>query len=247
MAYVAYPEGTLWRANADGSERRQLTFPPLQAGLPRWSPDNTQIAFVGALPGKQWRIYLMSSDGGTPQQITNAESGNEGDFDPIWSADGSSLAFGGNPILGEAPRKLVIRVLDVETGRISALPGSEGLWSPRWSPDGKYVAALSSDSAKLMLYELRTHEQVEIASGDINYPTWSRTGGSVYFDTAGNDPGFFRVHIRDRKIERLVSLKDVHRSVGTFGTWTGLAPDDSLLVQRDAGAGEIYALDWEAP
>jgi hypothetical protein len=36
---LAYPERTLWRSRADGSERLQLTFPPLMAALPRFSPD----------------------------------------------------------------------------------------------------------------------------------------------------------------------------------------------------------------
>src|SRR5689334_22843942 len=98
-----------------------------------------------------------------------------------------------------------------------------------------------------MLYDIRTHEKIELASGDINYPTWSRDGGYVYFDTLGSNPGFFRMRIRDRKVERVVSLKDLRRTRGTFGPWTGLAPDGSLLIQRDAGASEIYALDWEAP
>jgi hypothetical protein len=29
--------------------------------------------------------------------------------------------------------------------------------------------------------------------------------------------------------------------------WTGLAPDDCILMLRDAGTREIYALEWEAP
>ena len=44
-AYVASPEGTLWRSSLDGGDRTQLTFPPLHATLPRWSPDGKQIAF----------------------------------------------------------------------------------------------------------------------------------------------------------------------------------------------------------
>jgi hypothetical protein len=32
-----------------------------------------------------------------------------------------------------------------------------------------------------------------------------------------------------------------------MGPWTGLAPDGSPLIQRDASFNEIYALDWEAP
>src|SRR5205823_1619957 len=107
-----------------------------------------------------------------------------------------------------------------------------------------YIAALLRDSEKLMLYELSTHKQIELASGGINYPSWSRDSEFMYFDTPGSDPSFFRVRIRDRKLERIVSLKDVRRTLGTYGPWTGIAPDGSLLLQRDAGASEIYALDW---
>ena len=33
VTYVTYPEGSLWRSKADGSERLQLTFPPMQVLL----------------------------------------------------------------------------------------------------------------------------------------------------------------------------------------------------------------------
>jgi hypothetical protein len=31
-------------------------------------------------------------------------------------------------------------VVDLKTGRVSALPGSEGMWFLRWSPDGRFIA-----------------------------------------------------------------------------------------------------------
>jgi len=39
LAWVAFPEATLWRSRADGSDRLQLTVPPLSVNLPRFSPD----------------------------------------------------------------------------------------------------------------------------------------------------------------------------------------------------------------
>jgi len=38
VAYVAYPQGTLWRSRIDGSEALQLTFPPVSVVYPRWCP-----------------------------------------------------------------------------------------------------------------------------------------------------------------------------------------------------------------
>ena len=77
VTYISFPEGTLWRSKSDGSERLQLTFLPMRASVPRWSPDNTQIAFSAYLPGTTTpNIYLISSKGGTPQQILQRTESN---------------------------------------------------------------------------------------------------------------------------------------------------------------------------
>ena len=54
-----------------------------------------------------------------------------------------------------------------------------------------------------------------------------------------------RVRLSDRKLETVVDLKTLDRlSVGTFMSWTGLAPDDSVLLSRDNSTQEIYAVRW---
>ena len=94
VTYVSYPEHTLWRSRADGSDRLQLTYPPVLAGLPRWSPDGTQIAYVDAQPGRPWKTFLISAQGGTPQEVL---SETHTQVDATWSPDGKKLAFGSNP------------------------------------------------------------------------------------------------------------------------------------------------------
>jgi hypothetical protein len=80
----------------------------------------------------------------------------------------------------------------------------------------------------------------------IGFPSWSHDGQYLYFDSIlTDDPAFFRVRISDRQLERLTSLKDIHRLWGPNGEWSGLGPGDSLLVTRDIGSPEIYALDWQ--
>ncbi len=90
VTYTTYPEGSLWRSKADGSERLQLTFPPMHAGLPRWSPDQKQIAFQAKSTDSGLKIYLVSAEGGSPQQLVPGDQ-NEGD--PNWSPNGNSLVF----------------------------------------------------------------------------------------------------------------------------------------------------------
>jgi serine/threonine protein kinase/Tol biopolymer transport system component len=243
VTYVAYPEGTLWRSKIDGSERRQLTFPPMQAFLPRWSPDGTRIAFAGLAPGQRWKVYVVSIEGGAPRLMTNGE-GDEGDVG--WSPDGKYLLFGAMSFIQGRP---AIHLLDLTTLKISTLPGSEGLFSPRCSPDGRYVAAMpATDQTKLMLYDFRTERWTKLMDATVGYPNWSRDGRYIYFDgSSASIQAFVRVRISDGKLEEVASLKDVRRAAGAFGDWAGLTPDGSPLVLRDTGTQEIYALDVELP
>ena len=139
VTYTSYPEGSLWRSKADGSERLQLTFPPMQAFLPRWSPDQKQIVFMARVPGKIWKSYTVSAEGGIPQLLLPGE--RTGELDPNWSPDGTSLVFWS---FADTERSQgTVNILDLRTHKVSVVPGSEGLFSPHWSPDGRYIAALS--------------------------------------------------------------------------------------------------------
>jgi hypothetical protein len=225
----------------DGSQRSQLTFVPLRVVLPRWAPDGKRIAFAGAAPGNPNNIYLISAEGGSPEQLTKGEH-DQGDVG--WSADGNRLVFGYmNATVADNP---VIHVLDLRTHQTSVLPASNGLFSPRWSPDGRYVAAIPVvGQDKLVLFDFTTEKWTELAKLPMGYPNWSRDSEYIYLDAAGEDAAFYRVRIGDHRLERLVSLKNLRRT-GLF-LWTGLAPDDSPLLLRDVGTEEIYALDLQAP
>ena len=61
VAYTSYPDGALWRSKIDGSDRLQLTFPPMRALLPRWSPDGRQDSLCGKLSGKTLEYLLIAS------------------------------------------------------------------------------------------------------------------------------------------------------------------------------------------
>jgi serine/threonine protein kinase len=240
VAYNDGTDGTMWRSKIDGTQKLQLAFPPMLAYLPRWSPDGKQIAFFGHPPGEPWQIYVVPVAGGAPQVLYRSEINLA---DPNWSPDGQSLTFGENSLSNQGS---AIYVLDVKTRKASKLPESDGLYSPRWSPDGRYVAAIPLDSLKLMLFDFATQKWTELAKIFVAYPTWSRDGRYVYFNgILDNQEGYYRVQVSDHKLERIFSLKGFQAAGGAFGNWSGLAPDESPLLVRDASIQEIYALDWE--
>ena len=246
ITYVAHPELTLWRSKLDGSSRTQLTFAPLQVHLPRWSPDGTRIAFMGFRPERPWKIFVISAQGGTPHELTS-EGRNQGD--PTWVPHRDSIVFGAMPWLeygtSSGPS---IRVVDLQTSSISDVTGSEGLFSPRCSPDGRYIAALSADSTRLMLYDFETRKWSQLAQGLFAFENWSRDGKYLYAENyVDKTDDFVRVSIANGRVERLFSLKEVPRGFDPWESWLGLGPDDTPLLMRDKSTQEIYRLDLNLP
>jgi Tol biopolymer transport system component len=244
VAYVAFPEETLWRSRVDGSERLQLTFPPMQALSPFWSPDGKRIVFLDTAPGTPWRMYLVSAEGGTPEPVLN-EQHNE--LEPTWSPDGNSLVFSDAPWFETgAPGISAVYVVDLRTHKSVKLTGSEGLFASRWSPDGRYIIADRVDLQAMMIFDVRTQRWTELAKS-VFYHNWSRDGQYVYFLRGGRESSLWRVRVSDHRLEEVVGLKDFRPTGWTGGVWIGLAADDSPLMLRDTGTQEIYALDWQAP
>jgi eukaryotic-like serine/threonine-protein kinase len=256
VAYVTFPEGTLWRSKTDGTERVQLTSPPMQAFQPVWSPEGKRIAFMGISgPDKSWRIYVIPAEGGSPDALTvgggswrsslyfaSPTPGEHDEGDPAWSPDGKSLVFGISGGVGP------IYQVALGTRQITKFPDSDRLWSPRWSPDGRYIAALRGTASNLMLFDHANRKWLELARPNAGYLDWTPDSKYLYFDTfLEADPAFYRVRMSDLKVERVVSLKNVRELWTWAGPWTGLAPDGSPLVLRDVGTQEIYALDVELP
>ncbi len=245
VAYVSYPERRLWRSRIDGTERQQLTDAPIAAFLPRWSPDGTQIVYSDLQAGRPWKIFLISTQGGRPQEILG---GNDAIADPTWSPDGKRICFGRSPYTDASAKK--IDVLELSSKQVSTIPGSDNLYSPRWSPDGQHLAALSADSKKLLLYDFRTQKWTDWINepGAIGFPTWSQDGRYVYYDnTSTENSAFLRVKVGQTRSEFLIDLKSMRR-YGKYGwAWSGLAPDDSALLVRDLSTDEIYSLDLELP
>jgi serine/threonine protein kinase/Tol biopolymer transport system component len=242
VAYVSVPDQTLWRSRADGSEHLQLTFPPVVAFLPHWSPDASQIVYTDLRPGANDNSYLISAQGGSPVPMYPEKNSQ---FDATWSADGKQIAYGRNTSISQLPETLEIRILDRGSKEVSVLPGSQNLYAPRWSPDSQRIVAISADNSRLVLYDFKTQKWSDWVSGlgHVGSQIWSQDGKYLYFDNfSGEHPGYRRVKLGETRSELLADLKDLHRS-----WWSGIAPDNSPIFSRDISTDEIYALDLELP
>jgi Tol biopolymer transport system component/DNA-binding winged helix-turn-helix (wHTH) protein len=243
VAYATYPEMTLWRSRLDDTDRQQLTFPPMEVSWPSWSPDGEKLVINGRFPGQRWKLYVIPANGGSPEQLI---PGSETESGPDWSPDGRQIVFSGTPF--SAPGSAEpdgLFLLDLATKRVTRIAGSDGMFAARWSPDRRWLVAHRMDFSKLMLLDLTSGRWKELASGVLHFASWSRDSRYVYFERWGEDTGAMRIRLSDGREEKIGSLKEFRRTIGPERCWSGLTPDNELLVLRDIGSQEIYALTLE--
>jgi Tol biopolymer transport system component len=191
------------------------------------------------MAGKLWRIYVVDASGGVPQEVKPDDPIDQGV--PSWSADGRSLVFG--ELRDRKPdSEMMIRVLDLETGVETVLPGSKGKWSPRWSPDGRTILAQTTDFKELDLFDCQRQTWKPLTRAVAGDATWSLDGKFVhYLANVERGRALFRARIADGKVEELALQPELEYS------WAGVAPDGSPLTAHAVKIEEIYALDLKLP
>jgi serine/threonine protein kinase/Tol biopolymer transport system component len=228
VAYVAYPEGTLWRARSDGTEPLQLTFPPLQVGAPTWSADGKWIAFHGVQRGQDWTSFVISAEGGNPEPFSSDPLSQ---VHPGWIPGRDALTYSRN-YRADSP---ALYVFDRRSGRSEKIPGTEGLYGLIWSPDGRYTLATDAATDRLLLFDLKSGKRTPIA-GPMAWPRWSPDSQYIYFVRWGIN-SILRVDVPDGREEKVLEVPF------RVAPWPfAVAPDGSLLLLREYGRYDVYSL-----
>jgi serine/threonine protein kinase/Tol biopolymer transport system component len=239
VVYTSYPDHTLWRSRTDGSERMQLTYPPMEVAYPFVSPDGTKVVF--RTPGS--RMYLVGMDGSSPHMIIDKNAATS-----TWSPDGNLLVVTFMPDAAENDDRTYLQIFDVRTGKLSVVPSSRGTCCAQWVNQDTLVTS-NQEGTKFMTLDVKTGKTSDLASG--NFINWNLSPDRkyFYFTTGGAEPTVQRLRFADRRIETITGLKDLRRVVdlaeGT--TQVNVAPDGSPVFTRDIGSQEIYSLAIKWP
>jgi Tol biopolymer transport system component len=147
LAYVVEENATsksLDFVRPDGTGRREFVPPGVCCiGLPSLSPDGSQVAYY-AYPHQQGEngagaeVYVAPTDGsGAAINVSN----NPGDDTwPVWSPDGTTIAFVSSEPGGSFGRGSIHVVKADGSGQTALTPADGPAWGPAWSPDGTRIA-----------------------------------------------------------------------------------------------------------
>src|SRR5262249_15993903 len=144
--------------------------------------------------------------------------------DPTWSHNGREVLVSYGPTIAGKLDSNALYVINVSSPALDhRIPGSDGLFSPRWSLDGRYIAALSGDASKLLLYDRQKGWQTVIKEAKLGYPNWSSDSHSLYIlDETGPSNVIKRIHIPDLKIDTVLDLSGYQQPCTIFGGWVGI-------------------------
>src|SRR6516165_814885 len=131
----------LWKVRSSGGWPIQLTQSDDRQYSGVWSPDGKWIVYQQDQAGNElWDLFALSSDGGTPLNLTNTPEIRE--EDPHWSHDGRTSAFARKPKEGS---QYDIPLMDWSTRQVRMLTHEQQLcysWNVvGWSTDDKTIIA----------------------------------------------------------------------------------------------------------
>lgn len=240
VSYTSYPDHTLWRSRSDGTERIQLTHPPMSVAYPFISPDGTRVVFTTT----QNETYMVSMDGGPPQRVVEKNS-----IGANWSPDGNLLVFTSRtPTSADEKNSVYLQVVDLRTGKVSVVPSSQSVLGGWWITQDTIVAA-NEHFTKLVTFDFKTQKWSDLVAG--NFVNWAVSPDYryLYFTTGGPEPKAERIRFADHQIEAITSLINLRRVVDPVekATQIDVAPDGSPVFTRDMGTQEIYALNVRWP
>ena len=238
IAFVSSRTGTkeIWIMDYDGANQRPLTSLRTISLTPRWSPDDSRIAFTCFEPGParvvSAQICMYSMDAGKVLAFPRFRGTNT---TPAWSPDGSQIMFSssmaGNPEL---------YVADANGGRPKRLTFSNGASiSPSWNPKTGQTVVFVSDRGgipKLYLMNADGTNTTLLDVPDKGYlidPAWSPNGQMVAFSWRRPD-GNFDIYVMDPASLQLVQLtRDTGRNERPC--W---APDGRHIVFESTRGGD---------
>ncbi|UCH87761.1 MAG: PD40 domain-containing protein [Dehalococcoidia bacterium] len=248
-------DGEIYVMNADGTGQTNLTNNPAWDDEPVWSPDGSKIAFssppfvIGTLTLPE--IYVMNADGSGQTNLINDPidpSGPAGepaaDLSPIWSPDGSKIAF-------YSSRGHEIYLMNADGSSLTQLTaGGDAGQHLAWSPDGSTIAfagpiftydvVLTPDMDKpVSIVNADGSGQMRLTQDPAYDPAWSPDGSKIAF--ASDREGNREIYIMNADGSGLTNLTKNEGS-DYDPVWS---PDGSKIafVSDREGSADIYLMN----
>ncbi|RIX44015.1 MAG: Tol-Pal system protein TolB [Rhodocyclales bacterium GT-UBC] len=196
---------------------------------------STRIAYVVKARG-QFLLQIADADG---QGAATALTSTEPIISPVWSPDGSKLAY-----VSFEKKKPVIYVHSIASGQRHIVANFKGSNSaPAWSPDGRRLAVVLSKDGNSQIYAVNADgsglQRLTQSAGIDTEPRYAPDGSSIFFTSdRGGSPQIYQVAANGGEARR-VSFE------GSYNVSPRPSPDGKMLafITRREGRFQLAAMD----
>jgi dipeptidyl aminopeptidase/acylaminoacyl peptidase len=175
----------IFTMDPDGTDVRQVSSADGGSDFwPSWSPDGTQIVFA-TIRREDWGIWTVDADGSNEEQVFGGV-GTGYVNNPVWSPDGSLIAFVGNPSIDDYSPDDALYVMRPDGSGITPLADAPSIgvagdiaWQPIRAPaetDGP-TTSLPPSTAEVVETFAVDHEVRSVVYGE----------GSVWVAASNSD------------------------------------------------------------
>jgi TolB protein len=246
IAYSTIRGGeSTWLVHPDGADDHQITgdFAAVLI-LPDWSPDGQRLVMTSRATGGAEPLYEYELASGRFTQLFDCEDPCLGDDEPVYSPDGTTVAFERalGPFEDDVPADCGIWIGELATGevrQVTSNPGCFREYNLRWSPDGHQFtywrwredSSGTTTGAAVFVIDVDGSNERQLTEWEAmaGEPDWAPDGEWLVYDTYAKRPevsNLYRMHPDGTGAEPLTFITE-----GEHGaTQARYTPDGESIV-----------------
>ncbi len=207
-----------------------------------WAPGGGKLVFADTdQETGQHRIMTLAIDSGVVEQLTTPPNNSQGDIYPVFSPDGTRLAFARAtgldrydlflmPGAGGEPRQITHL-----TGRVAGMD---------WSAEGEYIVISLAVAGDLSLWRFSLADEslslLQASGGDQINPSLSLSGNRLVYAEETSQFDILRIHVIDPATDNVSSEPFICSTHDD--RWATFSPDGKRLafISSRSGTDEIW-------
>jgi Tol biopolymer transport system component len=174
---VSAAQQDVWVFDLRRGVSTRLTFDPVGASAPVWSPDGSEISFRSVRNGHQ-DLYRKASTGAGTEQLLLSDS--VGKFPESWSPDGRYLLY---YVVGPPPAIWALPLFG-DRKPFPFIQAPADARRSQFSPDGRWVAYQSFESGRYEVYVVPfpgPGGKWQVSTDGGMQPRWRRDGKELFY------------------------------------------------------------------
>jgi len=232
-------DGNLWDMNIDGSQQTRLTNPTQPfVQEPFWLPDGSALLFA-FVPPMAGSVYVVDVDGTGEVNLADGSG-------PVWSPDGTKIAFrggGSGPALGSQDNIYVMNSDGTGVHKIGWSFQSDAIsscmsWRPyAWSPDGRFVTYYHDQQGVMLApADGQSEPQLLVPGTAVD---WSPDGDRFVYSEFDRNKGECQIYLKDFQ----GAGEAQWLTEGRHAVWSPDGQRIAFVKNETAGGGDVYVIN----